>query len=460
MNRLQGLWERVRQMLWNEPALRAQTKADAHMTGKAREWMELFRGNAPWLADGVQTLNLPSAVAGELARLITVELAGSVTGGARAAYLQQQLAPVLTALRAQCEYAVAGGGLVLKPCVTGSRLSVDFVQADRFFPTEWSAAGELTGAVFIERLYRDNTWYTRLERHSITPECYLVENRAYRSSTEHTLGAQIPLAGVREWAQLSPSEGVRCADGTVPETPLFVYFKMPFANQEDTASPAGVSAYSRAVGLLEQADRQYTRILWEYEGSELAVDASVGAVQMENGDMRLPRAKQRLFRELAIDRGDGGDLYSVFSPAIRDASLFNGLDNLLRRVEFACYLSYGTLSNPQQVDKTAEEVKMSRQRSYSAVTDIQKALAACLTQLVAVMDTYASLYHLAPEGAYDVAFSFGDAVTTDTATERAAMRADCESGAAHWWEYRMKFYGETESQAKAALGVGEVETSE
>ncbi|MEG2653166.1 MAG: hypothetical protein RSA17_06275, partial [Ruthenibacterium sp.] len=223
------------------------------------------------------------------------------------------------------------------------------------------------------------------------------------------------------------------------------------------SSPAGVSAYSRAADLIEQADRQYSRILWEYEGSELAVDASVGAVLTEDGRTRLPRTAQRLFRELGIDHGDGGDLYSVFSPVIRDESLFNGLENLLRRIEFACYLSYGTLSNVQQVEKTAEEIKMSRQRSYSAVCDMQKSLALALTKLVRVMDLYASLYRLAPQGAYEASFSFGDAVATDTAAEREAMRADCRDGAAAWWEYRMRFYGESEGEARRRAAGGEPE---
>ena len=248
---------------------------------------------------------------------------------------------------------------------------------------------------------------------------------------------------------LSPKTTLRCADGSLLTKPLFAYFKMPFANQEDISSPLGVSVYSRAIGILEQADRQYTRILWEYEGSELAVDASIGALQTENGMMRLPHGKERLFRELAIDRGDGGDLYSVFSPAIRDGSLFNGLNQLLKRIEFACYLSYGTLSDPQSVEKTAEEIKMSRQRSFSAVCDTQKSLAAALETLVDAMDVYASLYALCPGGTYALQLQFGDAIAVDTEREREAMRADCKDGAAAWWEYRMKFYGESEAVARA-----------
>ena len=174
----------------------------------------------------------------------------------------------------------------------------------------------------------------------------------------------------------------------------------------------------------------------------------------------MPHGKERLFRELDLDAGNGGDLYQVFSPTLRDASLFNGLDKLLKRIEFNCYLSYGTLSDPQSVEKTAEEIKMSKQRSYSAVCDIQKALESTLTRVAWIMDIYASVYGLAPEGTVTPAFAWGDAVTVDTDKEREQMRQDCRDGAAQWWEYRARFYGETEEVAKQKVAAGQQDKSD
>jgi A118 family predicted phage portal protein len=450
MMNISEIFGRIKQMLLADRRITgAAPEITPRLMQDANDSMQLFCGKAPWLADGgVQTLNLPSAIAGEVARLVTVELSGEISGGARAQYLNIQLQNAFKTMRAQCEYAAAGGGIAMKPYVENGAIRVDFIQAQSFVPLAWAANGEVTAAAMIERAPAKQGFYTRIEKHALKNDGYYIENTAYYSASEGTLGMPLPLSSVPQWAQLEPQAVIRLADGTAPKAPLFVYFKMPFANNRDTSSPLGVSVYSRAEGLLEQADRQYTRILWEYEGSELAIDASVGALQTENGDFRLPRAKQRLFRELGIDKGDGGDLYSVFSPAIRDASLFNGLNNILRRIEFACYLSYGTLSDPTNVDKTAEEIKMSKQRSYSAVCDIQKALAAAISQLVYAMDILCSVYALAPQGEYSLNVNFGDAIAVDTETQRAAMRADCEAGAAAWWEYRVRFYGEDEVTAR------------
>lgn len=407
-------------------------------------WWKLFQDKPPGEDDNTQSLGLPASIAGELARLVTVEFESSISGDARAKFLQEDYNEVLSKLREKTEYAVATGGLVFKPYVDNGRIVVDYVHAGRFLPTAFNSRGEVTGAVFVERLRKGKMFYTRMEHHQITDGGYVVKNLAYASHTESELGVRTTLAMVDEWKELTPEMVLKYADGSAPARPLFAYFKMPFANQVDDGSPLGVSAYSRAISLIEQADKQYSRILWEYEGGELAIDASMGAIT----GSKLPERRKRLFRELGIESGNGKDLYSVFNPTIRDSSLFNGLNQLLRRIEFNCYLSYGTLSDPQNQEKTAEEIKMSKQRSYSAVCDIQKALQSALEQLVWAMDFYASLYKLTPNGEYEVSFTWGDGVLTDTAVEYAQRKALVDSGYLKPEKFLAWYFGITEEEAK------------
>lgn len=208
--------------------------------------------------------------------------------------------------------------------------------------------------MFVERVKKGRAWYTRLESHQLTDVGYTVQNKAFISYQEGELGVPAALTSVDEWADLEESFVLGYQNGDTLERPLFVYFKMPFANHIDAESPLGVSVCARAAGLMEQADRQYSRILWEFEGSELAIDADAMALK----DTKLPKGKERLFRKIGVQKHNGDELYNVFSPAIRDASLFNGLNQLLRRIEFNCNLSYGTLSDPQNQEKTAEEIRM------------------------------------------------------------------------------------------------------
>ena len=77
-------------------------------------------------------------------------------------------------------------------------------------------------------------------------------------------------------------------------------------------------------------------------------------------------------------------------------------------------------------------------------------LQAAIEQLAGAIDTYATLYELAPEGEYELSFTWDDSIVTDATTEREADRQDVLDGIMQPWEYRVKWYGETRGAAKAA----------
>ena len=128
-----------------------------------------------------------------------------------------------------------------------------------------------------------------------------------------------------------------------------------------------------------------------------------------------------------------------------------GLDKILKRIEFNCNLAYGTLSDPQNVDKTAEEIRSSKQRSYSAVCDVQQALQGALEHLVWAMDFYATLYKLAPRGEYEVNFTWGDGVLQDTDKEYMRRKEMADNGYLRPEKFVAWYFGISEEEAKDYL---------
>ena len=144
---------------------------------------------------------------------------------------------------------------------------------------------------------------------------------------------------------------------------------------------------------------------------------------------------------------DGNPFFNAYSPEIRDESFFNGYNRIIQKVEFNCGLAYGTLSDPQVVDKTAEEIKASKQRSYATVKSIQNSLGNALENLVAAVEVWMSLGGIATEGKVEVSCSWDDSLVTDKKYETEQLRADFSIGVVGPVEYRMKRFGETEEQA-------------
>lgn len=409
-------------------------------------WSKVYENKAPWLGEDVESLELGSVIANEVARLTTIEFKSEITGND---FLQKQYENVLDDLRRYVEYACAKGGLVFKPYIDGNTIAVDYVQADRFFPTAYNSKGEVTAAVFVEQKRIGKKLFTRLEYHVLNGTDYTITNTAYCNNNAwggndnlYELGQQVPLDSVDEWATLTPEITL----GNI-EKPLFAYFRVPQANNIDSNSPLGVSVYARAIDLIKEADKQYSRILWEYEGSELAINASVDCFKLdEAGNPILPEGRERLYRAVEYGVGEFNKALETFSPAIRDSSLFNGLNNLLKRIEFNCNLSYGTISDPQSVDKTATEIISSKQRMYSFVKDIQRALENALNDLIYAMSVLGQLNSLCDMN-YKVSYNWDDSIIVDKQKKLESMRADVAAGILRPELYIIEQYGVTKEEA-------------
>ena len=101
----------------------------------------------------------------------------------------------------------------------------------------------------------------------------------------------------------------------------------------------------------------------------------------------------------------------------------------------------------------ASDIKDLRAKTGAGIQDCQKALQTALEDYIDAMDLWCSIYDLAPSGSYKASFVWDDSLVVDTEKERSTDRSDVAMGAMQLWEYRMKWYGETEEQAKAAVGL-------
>ena len=433
----------IRKMLGREKikdAIGVEVAVSDKMANEIDLWAKMYKNEPPWKEKNIKLCGLPAAIAGEFARLVTLELKTEVTGND---FINEEYQAVVSDIRKYTEYACAKGGLAMKPYASEGHIEVDMVQADRFFPTKFNSRG-VTAAVFAESLTVGKKVYTRLEYHQHEGTMYHINNKAFVKQdldNVEVLGKEVPLTAIPEWANLQEEVTLKNV-----KMPLFAYFKIPNANNVDDTSPLGVSVYSRAINDIKEADNQWTRLLWEFEGSELAIDADITLFKKDDkGNYEFPKGKDRLFRMMDLD--DNAEKYKVFAPAIRDENLINGFNAILRRIEFNVGLAYGTLSDPNTVDKTAEEIKASKQRSYSTVSDIQKSLQTALEQLVYAMDVMAQLSGLSGRKKYEMSFDWDDSIVIDKEQELASMQQDAVAGFIRKELYVAAKYGVSEEEA-------------
>lgn len=415
-------------------------------------WQHMYVNEAPWLNKEVKSLNLPAAVCTEMARLVTMESKVMISGSARADMITKSMRPFLSQLQNYTEFACSTGGIVFKPYISNGSVAIDVTQSGNFYPVSFDSAGDITAAIFPEFKQVGKKLYVRLEYQSFDGNTYKIRNKAYvstkmivRVNDIVNLGQEISLEEVEEWADLAPY--VEFQNAT---TPLFSYFRIPMANNTDPSSPLGVSIFSRAVNLIRDADEQYGATLWEYRSKETAIQAADEFYQKDRkGHIILPAGNKRLYRALGpgVSDKDGAPFFNVYSPEIRDQSFFNGYNRIVQKIEFNCGLAYGTLSDPQAVDKTAEEIISSKQRSYGTVKAIQNSLAHAIEKLVDAIDAWLTIDGNTSAGSVQVSSDWDDSLIVDKKREIEQLRADLSMGVIGRVEYRMKRFNETKEQA-------------
>ena len=447
-----------------EKAARAETPLSSEMSTALNEWYSMYINKAKWLKPGtVKSLNLPAFISSELARQIVLEMKWSITGKSkdgetqaeagkettnpRAEYLKAEFEKCINVLREKLEQGCAAGGMVVKPYTKDGHIYFDWTMDWSLYPIAFDDDGNLADVVFPDTYREGKTVYTRLERHTVDGQNVKITQRAFKSNMPDSIGSEISLKEVPQWSALEPEVTVENAGGQ-----MFGWYKVAAANNIDVDSPMGASCFCKARDDIEEADMQYSRLLWEFEGGELAVDVDPTALKpKDNGKgVEMPKLNQRLFRAVDVSNGDK-EMYSVFSPTLRDANFINGLNQIFQRIEDKCGLSRGTISDPDTAAKTATELRIMKQRSYATISDNQKALEHCLKEVIRAMNVYATIYGLTEDGEYEVSFEWDDSIITDTTQQLNERLLLVNADLMGKVEFRMWYFHETKEQAIAAI---------
>lgn len=425
---MKGVFRRLFPIKDIKTALNIKPAMSQDMLDAIEKWYNCYAGKAKWLNENVKSLRLEQSITREFANIVLNEMSANVT----VPRLDTIFQTAIRDLNINLQEGLATGAMVIKPL---GENKVQYVSANAFIPVEYDSRGRLLKVVFPEFKKLNDKYYTRLEYHDLDPiKGLTIINTAYISSSEGSLGREIPLTDVEEWANLIPK-----INYPLMKRPAFGYYRNPIKNNID-GSHCGVSVFDSALDMIEKADIQFGRLDWEFESGERRIDVDITALtQDKKGNLRI---NDKIFRAVDVE-----NLFEDFSPALRDTNFINGLNEYKREIEFQVGLAYGDISDPETVAKTATEIVSAKTRKYNTVTAIQKNLKDCLDDLVYALAFYNSM----TTSGYDFVCDFKDSILTDEETERKQDIQDLGLGILRPEEYRAKWYSEDVETAKNNL---------
>lgn len=427
--------------MFNASDIAKEFKVDISTNNDVLELIELcsniYNHNAPWLNKDVKSLNVAKTICEKVAKAVTIEFKSQIEDKEIDKIYQR----FIKNIRTNTEYTLAKGGMFFKPFYANGKIKISCIQGDKFIPTKFDSTGELLGAIFIDQIIRGEDLYTRLEYQELNDTTITIKNIAYKGKKNtNTLGSKVSLESIQEWKEIQEETYIENVNRL-----LGGYFKIPIANPVDNTSPLGVPIFANAIETLEEIDRQFSRTLWEYESKETAIDVDATVFKKDkNGKDILPKGKERLYRKLDFGKEE---TWNVFSPEIRDTSLFNGLNELLRYTESQCGLSFGILSKNTEVEKRVEEIKTSKQDYYVTVSDIQGALQIALEDLIYGIDVLMTLYKIPHKTNPNASFDWDDSILVDSEKKQTQSLVERNAGLIDDIEYFVQTRDYSEEEA-------------
>lgn len=446
LERIRGFFMNILSLFRNR-TIKEVTGIDTNITGemyKAIElWAQMMAGHAPW-NDDAKPCGVLWQIAGRLDMLVSREIGLEVRNEA--------IKPAMEHLNKNVDklvdYMALLGGCVVRPIYSNGKLQYEVLPLGNYLPTRYDFDGTLTGALIMTDIVDDKKRWLLTEEHTYENATHTVMRTLYR--TEYGTFRKVPFSDCPQTADIEkPSyswNGVTF--------PMIVEFRNHAVNKID-GSNVPVALIAGAENLIREADEQFSRMIWEQKAGEKRIFADRDMFvrrQKRDGETVETKMTPELNRLLVKVDGDGsadGKKITEWSPELRTAQQNEMLQQILRRIELACNIGKGTLSDLESVQQTATQYSGGRQELFAIVDKIEDEIETKYHQCAAVFAYMAAAYGLGANDAEIAVTWNNDATRKDETAAKTMALQEINAGVKNKWEYRADFYGEDEATAKA-----------
>lgn len=371
------------------------------------EWQHIIKGKPYWMSKNVRTINFAKFLCYYTSKKTCLDLNVTINGSERADYLNQCIkAMIQKSIRDKVEDACGMGGIILKPSGTYSPAgAIDYVMPGSFAVTEKNSNGDILGIIFIDRQVKGDDYYTRLEYQHFTSaigedgestgRTYTIENKAFKSRGSDSLGRSIALTDVPEWKDIPESISISNV-----EKPLFGYFKMPYNNTIDYASPEGVAVFANCIEELRNLDVAWSRKDDEVDDSQHITFIEENALMKRdktNGDktkLELPRFVKGL--KMGVDASSTIDEHV---PTMLTDQRVADINSILSMISTKAGFSQGQFVLDRKTGvATATEIESDDSETVETINDIRASLKTAIKDLIYALDKYCDIFFNMPSG--------------------------------------------------------------
>lgn len=282
---------------------------------------------------------------------------------------------------------IALGSGAIRPYVQGDKIKLAWVTADQFYPlhvntNEVKEAAIASKSTIIED--DKNVYYTLLEFHEWQGNDYVITNELYRSENADSVGVQVPLSSLEEYAN---TQETATLTGLV--RPLFAFFKTPGVNNKMLESPLGLGLIDNSRSTVDAINRTHDEFIWDVRSGKRRIVVpkswlkrpNVNARRRDN-DTHPPMfdPDETVYQAMYGDDVNIG--FHDMSVAIRVDQYSSTMEFFLHEFENEIGLSQGTFTQSASGVQTATEVVSNNSMTYQTRSSYLTMVEKTITQLV------------------------------------------------------------------------------
>lgn len=428
-----------------------------HLTGLLSDWQAIYQGDGvPWATVSSDQVDKPrrrmllkpaKTLVQYISRLNMAECSVAAEGDSRQRFVDDVLRSnhFLKNARKANERAEAIGGMAIKPYAVNGRIVIDFVKPHCFVPLSWDNRG-IQEAMFVSRIVRNHTYYTKAELHRFGAFGKLhIDTYLFASQSESVLGVPVGLTGLPELSVMEPHIVLDRFE------PIFSYICPSLNSGEITDCPLGISRFADAADVIKACDIAFDELQVERMMAEKMIFASQYMVDKSIDIDGMPKIKYnhdtRVYQVLNIDSKDN-QMPETFDPTFKINEHVKDLQTQLDLLCFKCNLDVGSLSfDGEGGVKTATEIRSQNSKTYSTVADNQAVLSEAFAHLIGAVIWMGGEMGLISPGETDVKVTFDDSITPDHDTYIKEGVLLLQSGAISKKRFLTEYRGLSESEA-------------
>jgi len=329
-------------------------------------------------------------------------------------------------------YALGTGAFV--EYLDGEKICIDYIRASMIYPLQWDN-GEILSCAFASERVNGKKKLVYLNIHERQENgFYVIRNRMFERNGNNLTAVELPEGLVEEY-------------NTGSSVPWFQVITPNIVNNVDLDCPMGVSVYANAIDQLEGVDLVYDSYLNEFRlgKKRIIVPNTMARMMIEDSGTVSPLFDDNdtEFYSLGIE-GEENQKIQEINMEIRADAHEKAISRALSLLSDKCGLGEDRYKFENSGLKTATEVVSEKSELYQNLRKHELILEGALIHLVKAIATM-----LGYRNEIQVTINFDDSIIEDTAAEKQQFLQEIRDGIRQRWEYRVRFFGETEEEAKA-----------